>query len=195
MNSKTSKDNAADLHDSTDWLITPLPALRAVEAALRCQVCKDLYTTPMITSCSHTFCSLCIRRCLTHDGKCPACRASDQEMRLRQNWAVGELVEAFKKARPEILEFVTRPVQRSSSPKRKLDEVEDATSPLQKRTRSGRRIQSSSQVIVPEPLDDDDEDFRPGMYEYVSIFPSPNVFQETKNQVMNWWNVQSAKTG
>jgi E3 ubiquitin-protein ligase RAD18 len=174
MNPKSSKDNASDLYDSTDWLATPLPSLAAVEAALRCQVCKDLYTTPMITSCSHTFCSLCIRRSLTHDGKCPACRASDQEMRLRQNWVVGELVEAFKKARPEIFEFATRPVPQSDSPKRKLDEVEDITSPVQKRTRSGRRIQSNSQVAVLDPVDGDGEDLLPGMYDCVSILHALN---------------------
>lgn len=176
MSTKASKDSATDLHDSTDWLTTPLPSLRAVDAALRCQVCKDLYNTPMITSCSHTFCSLCIRRSLTHDGKCPACRASDQEMKLRQNWAVGELVEAFKQARPEILEFVRLSAARSDSLKRKLDEVEDVANPVQKRTRSGRRIQSSSQVIVPEQFDDDRDSIH-GMYGSVSELHLLTVFR------------------
>src|SRR5215469_15342374 len=53
----------ASLPDPTDWLNTSLPSFATLESALRCQVCKDFYDTPMITSCSHTFCSLCIRRC------------------------------------------------------------------------------------------------------------------------------------
>jgi E3 ubiquitin-protein ligase RAD18 len=84
-------------------------------------------------------------------------------MKLRQNWAVGELVEAFKQARPEILEFVKLSTARRDSPKRTLDEVEDVASPVQKRTRSGRRIQSSSRVIVPEQFDDDGDSIN-GMY-------------------------------
>ena len=174
MTSKSSKDNAADLHDSTDWLTTPLPSMAVVDAALRCQVCKDLYTTPMITSCSHTFCSLCIRRSLTHDGKCPMCRANDQEMKLRQNWAVGELVEAFKKARPEIFQFATRPVPRYESPKRKPEELGDLTSPVHKRTRSGRRIHSQSLAVVLDSSDMDNEDLVPGTYQRVSLLQQLN---------------------
>lgn len=79
-------------------------------------------------------------------------------------------MEAFKKARPEIYEFATRPVARSDSPKRKLDEVEDATSPPQKRTRSGRRIQSSSQVIILDPSDGEDGDYVLGMHGFVSTY-------------------------
>jgi E3 ubiquitin-protein ligase RAD18 len=90
--------------DPTDWLLTPLSLLSPLEAALRCQVCKEFFDTPMLTSCSHTFCSLCIRRCLNSDGKCPACRASDQADRLRRNWVVQEVVDAFRAARPAALE-------------------------------------------------------------------------------------------
>ena len=98
-------DNSYNITDSSDWLNTPVASLRSVEAALRCQVCKDFYNTPMLTTCCHTFCSLCIRRCLTGDGKCPTCRSSDQEIRLRRNWAVEELVDAFTAARPSILKL------------------------------------------------------------------------------------------
>ncbi|KAI9375649.1 hypothetical protein BJX61DRAFT_539661 [Aspergillus egyptiacus] len=92
-----------DIPDSTDWLSTPLNLLAPLESSLRCQVCKDFFDNPVITSCSHTFCSLCIRRCLSTEGKCPTCRSSDQELKLRRNWAVQELVEAFNNARPSVL--------------------------------------------------------------------------------------------
>ncbi|MCJ1421620.1 E3 ubiquitin-protein ligase rad18 [Xylographa parallela] len=98
-------DNSYEVTDSSDWLSTPVAPLRSVEAALRCQVCKDFYNTPMLTTCCHTFCSLCIRRCLTSDGKCPICRSSDQEIRLRRNWAVQEVVDTFTAARPSILQL------------------------------------------------------------------------------------------
>jgi len=100
-------DNIDDssLSDPTDWLNTSLPSFATLESALRCQVCKDFYGTPMITSCSHTFCSFCIRKCLSSDGKCPACRAGDQASKLRRNWAVQEIVDAFHNARPAALEL------------------------------------------------------------------------------------------
>lgn len=93
-----------DFADSTDWLSTPLAPLSTIESSLRCQVCKDFFTTPMITSCSHTFCSLCIRRYLSQEGKCPACRESDQEIKLRRNWVVEELVANFTASRKKLLD-------------------------------------------------------------------------------------------
>lgn len=98
-------DSSLDVSDPSDWLQTSLSQLGPVEQALRCQVCKDFFDTPMITSCSHTFCSLCIRRCLTTDGRCPACRMQDQAMKLRANSTVQELADAFKVARPALLHF------------------------------------------------------------------------------------------
>ncbi|KAL4998604.1 Postreplication repair E3 ubiquitin-protein ligase rad18 [Aspergillus recurvatus] len=97
-----------DIPDSTDWLDTPLTLLAPFETSLRCQVCKDFFDNPVITSCSHTFCSLCIRRCLSTEGKCPTCRSSDQELKLRRNWVVQELVEGFKNARPSILHLARK---------------------------------------------------------------------------------------
>ncbi|KAI4265966.1 MAG: hypothetical protein L6R38_009048 [Xanthoria sp. 2 TBL-2021] len=120
--------SSSDVADPSDWLKTTVPKLAPVESALRCQVCKDFFDTPMITSCSHTFCSLCIRRCLTNDGKCPVCRTADQELRLRRNWTVQEIVEAFQSARPSLSSLATPESNHSgvklSGPKRKLDDTD-----------------------------------------------------------------------
>ena len=118
-----------DVPDSTDWLGTPLAGLMQVEQAFRCHVCKDLYNSPMITSCNHTFCSICIRRCLSVDGKCPLCRALDQESKLRGNWALREAVDAFSKSRDAMLQFARTPIAVSTpkSPKRKAVEFDDAS--------------------------------------------------------------------
>jgi E3 ubiquitin-protein ligase RAD18 len=168
MNAKGPKDESFEVLDSTDWLATPLPKLSAVEAALRCQVCKDFYTSPMITSCSHTFCSLCIRRALSENGLCPGCRTPDQELRLRFNSTVYDMVEAFKAARPEVLEYTKerpRIPARSTSPKRSreisgLDGAEEG--PSAKRTRSSRRVAQAIERIEILDSDADDEDFIPG---------------------------------
>ncbi|KZL71603.1 DNA repair protein RAD18 [Colletotrichum tofieldiae] len=135
-----------DVPDSTDWLSTPLPALSAVEASLRCQVCKDFFKTPMLTSCCHTFCSLCIRRALSNDGKCPLCRASDQELKLRSNWSMEEVVESFVKTRKDTLQFARKAGQQAmtrGSPKRKLAEEDSAIGELQPET---KRLRSSARL-------------------------------------------------
>ena len=141
-------DSSFDVSDPSDWLQTPVSKVAPIETALRCQVCKDFFNTPVITSCSHTFCSLCIRRCLTNDGKCPTCRTVDQELRLRPNWIVQELVDAFQAARPDVLQLgkdVTafREDVKQGNRKRKLevtdtDDEEGCTesSPRRRKTRS-----------------------------------------------------------
>ncbi|KAK3324746.1 hypothetical protein B0T19DRAFT_373578 [Cercophora scortea] len=116
-------DETFNVPDSTDWLGTPLAGLMQVEQAFRCHVCKDFYQSPMLTSCNHTFCSLCIRRCLSVDGNCPLCRASDQESKLRGNWALREAVDSFVAARDALLQIARAPpavaTTAPSSPKRK----------------------------------------------------------------------------
>ncbi|KAI1426648.1 DNA repair protein rad18 [Xylaria sp. FL1777] len=145
-----NNDDFDSVADSTDWLSTPLSGLSAVEAALRCQICKDFYRTPMLTSCNHTFCSLCIRRALSTGGKCPLCRASEQEMKLRSNWSMEEVVAAFTQARSAVLDFARRPPPtstREETPKRKAhdmdeDDKQQPTSPQ----RASKRLRSSARL-------------------------------------------------
>src|SRR5436190_5921744 len=85
-----------DISDPSDWKNTSLPALYSLDSTLRCLICKDFYTAPVITTCLHTFCSLCIRRSLSAEPICPACRATNiSDSGLRQNKVVAELVENF----------------------------------------------------------------------------------------------------
>ncbi|KAJ5952761.1 Zinc finger RING-type [Penicillium vulpinum] len=177
-------DQAFELPDSTDWLETPLSLLAPFESSLRCQVCKDFFNNPVITSCSHTFCSLCIRRCLSAEGKCPACRSSDQELKLRRNWAVQELVDAFQLARPSVLNLARsenarlargeEEIEKPAQKKRKIKQAEEKelqvpeTDSQGRRTRSGRSINSSAEErivphIMPEVIEDsqDDEEYMP----------------------------------
>lgn len=145
--SEMTDKETLEVADSTDWLETPLPGLAAVESALRCQVCKDFYKTPMLTSCNHTFCSLCIRRALSSDGKCPLCRANEQEIKLRSNWSMEEVVASFVKTRPTILEFAQIPpvsvVESIESPKRRLEDDAAYEFREPKRLRSSARLSAT----------------------------------------------------
>jgi len=174
MTAKSFKEE--EIADSTDWLATPLPKLSAVDSALRCQVCKDFYTTPMITSCSHTFCSLCIRRCLNNDGKCPACRANDQELKLRPNWAIEELVGAFTGTRKELLEVARRQAEDISPKRKREEEAELEESPVKKRTRSSGRTTRSSQQQVVVLDSEEDADYTPGMLYFGLTFTTTYYF-------------------
>lgn len=149
--------------DSTDWLTTPLSGLTAVESTLRCQVCRDFYKTPMLTTCLHTFCSLCIRRSLANDGKCPLCRAPDQESKLRWNGAMDDVVDAYVRTRGAVLAFARNTHEGPRSPKRKIDpetpEEGDAHAP--KRLRSSARLRTSQRPRPPVQIEDSgDEEYR-----------------------------------
>ena len=139
-----------DVSDPSDWLDTRLTEFAPLDASLRCEVCKDYYNTPMITSCSHTFCSLCIRRTLAADGKCPICRSNDQASKLRRNGAMELLVEMFQAARPVALKLAReqryspeiRPAATTSASKRKAAEADLEDDGAQ---RSGQRRKTRSQ--------------------------------------------------
>ncbi|OGM40289.1 postreplication repair E3 ubiquitin-protein ligase rad18 [Aspergillus bombycis] len=164
-----------DLPDSTDWLGTPLSLLTPLESALRCQVCKDFFDNPVITSCCHTFCSLCIRRCLSTEGKCPACRSSDQELKLRRNWAVQELVEAFQNARPSVLDLARRAAAENgeeaegtaqpASKKRKVDERDGSSTEVSEGRQTRSRAKGVERQIEPATMevveDSQDEEYVP----------------------------------
>lgn len=152
-----TKDDAYEVSDPTDWLGTPLSSLMQVEQSLRCHVCKDFFNSPVITSCSHTFCSLCIRRALNTDGKCPLCRATDQESKLRGNWAIREAVDTFAASRGAMLDLAHQPpavraARPTASPKRKACEEpmddESATKKAREDTMVDRRATRSASSSV-----------------------------------------------
>lgn len=173
-----TKDDAYDVSDPTDWLGTPLASLMPVEQSLRCHVCKDFFNSPMVTSCCHTFCSLCIRRALASDGKCPLCRATDQESRLRGNWAIREAVESFSRGRDAMLKLAREPQAPvtdapAHTPKRKAGDGTQDGGHYSKRTRmstrssSVRAAEATSAIMreeagVPEVEEVEVEEYTPG---------------------------------
>lgn len=164
------KPDQDEFTDSTDWLPTPLAALAPLDSSLRCQVCKDFFTTPMITSCSHTFCSLCIRRYLSQEGRCPACRDSDQEIKLRRNWVVEELVANFSSSRKGLLAYATAAAVEKRDvdgvderPKKRRRMLENRANGIERRStrsQSKKTTSEASQQSAPstqEVVDDSEE--------------------------------------
>ncbi|KAL5118146.1 E3 ubiquitin-protein ligase rad18 [Pleosporales sp. CAS-2024a] len=170
---KVYMDSTFDLPDSTDWISTSLPQFEPLEAALRCEVCKEFLSNPVITSCSHTFCSICIRRCIAADGKCPSCKSACSSDKLSPNIAVREVVLRFQEARPKALDMARADKQQEPPPagkkKRKLDDadMQDGASVRQTRSRptrtQGRRNEGidDAPVEIVDSDDDGDADFVP----------------------------------
>ncbi|KAL1593246.1 E3 ubiquitin-protein ligase rad18 [Paraconiothyrium brasiliense] len=171
-------ESSFELPDSTDWLTTSLPAFEPLEAALRCEVCKEFYNNPVITSCAHTFCSLCIRRCIAIDGKCPACKSACQADKLQPNIAVREIATKFQDARPKALELARaklnddgETITPASGRKRKREvtdgEEEGRRTTRSRQTRRSNRlgnedsITDGMSVVIPDSDEEKEDEYIP----------------------------------
>ncbi|KAJ2799766.1 E3 ubiquitin-protein ligase rad18 [Coemansia guatemalensis] len=67
------------------------------------------------SSCGHTFCSLCVRRCLTLETICPSCRAPLTESELYPNRLIDSILRSFKSGRQQLLDALTKPLPRTTS--------------------------------------------------------------------------------
>ena len=167
-----------ELPDSTDWLSTSLPLFEPLEAALRCEICKEFYNNPVITTCAHTFCSLCIRRCIASDGKCPACKASCQADKLQPNIAVRDITTRFQEARPKALELArakdkddgeTQTLVNGRKRKRQVteDDGEGRRTTRSRQTRSSKRLEEEAStkddppVVIPDSEEDQEDEYIP----------------------------------
>lgn len=193
-------DSGREVADPTDWLNTPLAAFSPLENSLHCQICKEFYDTPMTTSCSHTFCSKCIRTSLSNDGKCPACRAPDQASKLRNNWAIEELVHAFVAARPAALKLARRErdeeaaaAKRPGKRKRAAADVDEhgnaredggmrTTRSKSRRTAASQTSQVDEYVEIEDP--DEHETFQPAPEIQDGLVPCPMCGKRMKEEAV-----------
>lgn len=141
-----------DIPDPSDWIDSKLSGLKEIDETLRCHICKEFFTAPMITGCGHTFCSLCIQRYLTNTSqRCPTCMQEQQISQLRKNVTVETLVELFSAQRPQILRVVKEAAQQ---PIAQVVELPSSPDLDDGRRRSGRkRIRQN--YTEAEPSSDD----------------------------------------
>ncbi|KAJ2395288.1 E3 ubiquitin-protein ligase rad18, partial [Coemansia sp. RSA 2603] len=119
-------DSYYDLEDPGDWPAA-FPHLRELDQLFRCPVCKEYLDAPMVvTNCGHTFCSLCVRRCLTQETKCPSCRAPTTESELHPNRLVESLLREFRRGRPQLLSTI-KTASKSQFAGRKRQRVAEST--------------------------------------------------------------------
>jgi len=93
----TELSAAAQLDSASDYA---QPSLAAVDSTLRCPICTELFAAPVIlTTCSHSFDSRCLRQYLVGHKRCPSCLRECNEDNIRLNLALQGAVAAWKDAR------------------------------------------------------------------------------------------------
>ncbi|NXD22393.1 RAD18 ligase, partial [Spelaeornis formosus] len=77
-----------------------------VDDLLRCGICFDYFSIAMIIpQCSHSYCSLCIRKSLSYKTQCPTCCVTVSESDLKNNRILDDLVKNFNSARQRLLQL------------------------------------------------------------------------------------------
>ncbi|NXI03335.1 RAD18 ligase, partial [Pachycephala philippinensis] len=78
-----------------------------VDDLLRCGICFDYFSIAVIIpQCSHSYCSLCIRKFLSYKTQCPTCCVAVSESDLRNNRILDDLVKSFNSARQQLFQLV-----------------------------------------------------------------------------------------
>eukprot|EP00118_Oscarella_pearsei_P006491 m.29413 g.29413 ORF g.29413 m.29413 type:complete len:523 (+) comp31166_c0_seq3:190-1758(+) len=88
-----------DLKSPDDWNVSELKDL---DHSLRCSICFEYFRTAMMLSCSHNFCSLCIRRHIEFTGNksnCPLCGEPAVASNLTNNRLIDQVARQFTAAR------------------------------------------------------------------------------------------------
>jgi len=104
----------SNITDPLDFKTTKVPKLFEVDSLLRCHICKEFLSAPMLTSCGHTFCSVCIRKYLIHTPKCPICAKELRESNLSRNVLLEQVVISYKDVRNDLLKNLEIPKERPS---------------------------------------------------------------------------------
>ncbi|XP_076672471.1 uncharacterized protein LOC143371327 [Andrena cerasifolii] len=76
--------------------------LKHIEDLLICGICYEYMETSVATSCSHNYCSLCIRKYLHYKTQCPVCFAETFEKDLRINKALDEIISQFLRIKDKL---------------------------------------------------------------------------------------------
>ncbi|XP_041281810.1 E3 ubiquitin-protein ligase RAD18 [Onychostruthus taczanowskii] len=110
--------------------LTPL-SLQAVDDLLRCGICFDYFSIAVIIpQCSHSYCSLCIRKSLSYKTQCPTCCVAVSESDLKNNRILDDLVKSFNSARQQLLQLVLEAPPVPSPPAHSQRPAESHCSPV-----------------------------------------------------------------
>ncbi|XP_019732193.1 LON peptidase N-terminal domain and RING finger protein 1 [Hippocampus comes] len=64
---------------------------------LECSLCMRLFYEPVTTPCGHTFCKICLERCLDYTPHCPLCKESLKEYLACRKYSVTSVLDVLIK--------------------------------------------------------------------------------------------------
>uniref|UniRef100_T1J842 RING-type E3 ubiquitin transferase n=1 Tax=Strigamia maritima TaxID=126957 RepID=T1J842_STRMM len=109
-----------------------------MDELLRCGICYEYLNITMMTTCSHNYCSVCIRKYMSYKSACPACFVVTSEPELKTNRVLDQLVQNFVALRSKLLRALnsySEPSNKRKSQvvepiatKRRKEEYDDQTS-------------------------------------------------------------------
>ncbi|EQC41400.1 hypothetical protein SDRG_01371 [Saprolegnia diclina VS20] len=113
-------DGVGDVDDEWVWP-TSLMEARQMEGFLRCQVCGDYMSGPVLLSnCRHCFCSECIRKHLLArgtGGNCPECKQDCSPGDLVPNRPLEQIINLFRALKPKVLRLAEgAPLETANAP-------------------------------------------------------------------------------
>ncbi|XP_071349439.1 E3 ubiquitin-protein ligase TRIM35-like [Trachinotus anak] len=93
-----------------------------LDADLSCPVCQDIFKDPVVLSCSHSFCKVCLQRWWREGKKreCPCCMRRSSRSDPPRNLALKNLCEAFVQQREQRASAGSEPLCRLHSEKLRL---------------------------------------------------------------------------
>lgn len=143
------KGSKIEVSDPTDWDSTELPAISSLDSMLRCHICKDYLKAPVLTSCGHMFCSMCIRKALDVNSRCPLCQEEIFEGSLRKVLLLDGIIHWFKKQRSILFDKLKKP-----------EKVDDSQN------------DPASDEIIDLTIPDDDDNHIPNRQGHLDVGPS-----------------------
>lgn len=83
------------------------PEMKKIDSLLRCSICFEYFNTAVVVpTCSHNYCSFCIRKHVAQKKCCPACNKPLSDVDLKCNRVLDELVLNFKTVRAQLLQVI-----------------------------------------------------------------------------------------
>ncbi|XP_053171586.1 zinc-binding protein A33-like [Scomber japonicus] len=90
------------------------------EEDLSCPICTEIFTDPVVLTCSHSFCKVCLQSWWRQKKECPLCKRAPLLSDPPRNLALKNLCEAFLLEREQKYSAVSEPLCSLHSEKLKL---------------------------------------------------------------------------
>ena len=100
MTDSSEEDSFPDI----SWhLKQQVPEIKNLTLLFECSICHEHFKNPVLVgSCSHNFCSLCIRKYLLYKQQCPSCFAPVHDADLKPNKILNEAAEIISRMIPSM---------------------------------------------------------------------------------------------